>query len=104
MEMTTAAMRSPADARLTRREALVASARYAAAGGIVVLSAGLIAKGFLVPEAARCGVAAACRSCRSVAECGLPAAVQFRQEDGHSRLSHEPSNGRQECLPSVSED
>jgi hypothetical protein len=75
------------DKKPTRRDLLAATARYAAAGGIVVLSAGLAVKGFLLPEEARCRVASACRDCRAAADCGLPAAVQFRsgKEDKHSR-------------------
>ena len=81
MEMTTAAMKSPSEIRQTRRDAIVASARYAAVGGLAILSAGMIAKGYFVPEEERCGVSAACRGCGSVAECNLPAAVRFRQEE-----------------------
>jgi hypothetical protein len=77
--------------RLTRRDALAASVRYAAAGGIAVLSAGLAVKGFLVPDDARCSVATGCRGCRAAADCGLPAAVAFRagEEDRRSCLSKE---------------
>jgi len=91
MHTTTAPMNPTSDSRPTRRDALAAAARYAAAGGIAFLSAGLIAKGYLVPEAQQCRVAAACRGCRAAADCGLPAAVQFRtnEEDRHSCLSQD---------------
>jgi hypothetical protein len=44
-----------------------------------------------MPEAQQCRVAAACRGCRAAADCGLPAAVQFRtnEEDRHSCLSQD---------------
>jgi hypothetical protein len=85
------------ESRLTRRDAFAAAARYAAAGGIALLSAGLVAKGYLVPEAQQCRVAAACRGCRAAADCRLPAAVQFRtnEEARHSCLSQE---ARHSCL------
>jgi len=84
-------MNSPTEQRSTRRDALTAAARYAAAGGIAVLSAGLVVKGYLVPEETRCRLAAACRGCRAAADCGLPAAVRFRggKEDRHSCLSED---------------
>ena len=71
-------MNPTGESRLTRRDALAAAARYAAAGGVAVLSAGLAAKGFLVPEAQQCRVAAACRGCGASRNCTLPAAVEFR--------------------------
>ena len=79
------------DVRSTRREVLRAAARYAAASGIVLLSAGLILKSRLVGEDQRCAIPEACRGCRSAPECRLPAAVRFRtgEEDGHSCLSED---------------
>jgi hypothetical protein len=71
-------MNASTEQRSTRREVLLAAARYAAAGGIAVLSAALVVKTYLVPEEARCRLAAACRGCRAAADCGLPAAVRFR--------------------------
>jgi len=90
-ESLIAPMQPTKDERSSRREVLTTAARYAAAGGIAFLSAGLIAKGYLVPEAQQCRVAAACRGCRAAADCGLPAAVQFRtnEEDRHSCLSQD---------------
>jgi hypothetical protein len=80
--------------RITRRDALAASARYAAAGAVAVLSAGLIAKGFVVPEDARCRVGAACRGCQAAANCGLPAAVRYR-------AATQPTFSRAACGPGV---
>ncbi len=90
-------MNPTSDSRPTRRDALAAAARYAAAGGIALLSAGLVAKGHLVPEAQQCRVAGACRGCSAARDCGLPAAVQFRtnEEDGHSCLSQKDGHS---CL------
>jgi hypothetical protein len=53
------------------------------------LSAALVAKGHLLPEAQQCRVAAGCRGCGALGDCGLPAAVAFRkgEEDRHSCLS-----------------
>ena len=66
--------------RPTRRD-FIAAVRSAAAGGIVLLSAGLIVKGYLAPEEARCRVAGACRGCPAAADCRF----RTNQEDRHSR-------------------
>jgi hypothetical protein len=65
-----------AQACVNRRDMLRDGARYAALGGLAILSAKL---GLRRSKATRCTLAPACGNCSALASCGLPQAEAARE-------------------------